>query len=98
MFEYWHVFGMAFIGFSGIGLAIYLMGNRKTRFERMKSETYTCGEPFPKVSISPDNFYVAVKKGLGIRDLREIHSGKLSDYLVWFMLGLSAVIIMVLML
>ncbi|MCK5023416.1 MAG: hypothetical protein KAS04_04550 [Candidatus Aenigmarchaeota archaeon] len=98
MFDYWSVFSLVFIGFTVIGFLIYFMGNRKTRYEKMKLETYTCGEPFPEVSIGPDNFYVAIKKNLGIRNLRHIHSGKLSDYLLWFLIGLAALIFMVVML
>ncbi len=96
MFEYWSFFVLTFVGFIGLGFLIYFLGNRKSRFEERKFETYTCGEPFPKVHVSPENFYVAIKKGLGIRNLREIHSGKLSDYLLWFLIGMVVVILMVL--
>lgn len=95
MFEYWSFFILAFFGFMGLGFLIYLMGNRKSRFEKDKFETYTCGEPFPKTEVSPQNFYVAIKKNLGIREMRDMHSGKLSDYLLWFLIGLVAVMIMV---
>ena len=78
-----------------IGFAIYLLGNKKSRFEDKKYDTYTCGEPFPKVRVSPDNFYVSIKKSLGIRDIREMHSGKLSDYLLWLLIGLIVVLLMV---
>jgi hypothetical protein len=95
VFEYWSLFVLTFAGFIGLGFIIYLLGNRKVRFEEKKQDTYTCGEPFPKVSISPDNFYVAIKRSLGIRNIREIHSGKLSDYLLWFMIGLVVILLMV---
>ena len=96
MFENWSVFVLSFLVFTALGFLVYLLGNRKSRFEERKYETYTCGEPFPKVHVSPENFYVAVKKSLGIKDLREIHSGRLSDYLLWFVIGLVLVILMVL--
>jgi hypothetical protein len=98
MFENWSLFGVVFFGFIVIGFVIYSMGSRKTRYEKMKYETYTCGEPFPKVRIGTDNFYAAIKKGLGTRDIRHIHSGKLSDYLIWMLLGIVAVLLMVLVL
>ena len=96
MFEYWSLFSSAFAGFVVLGFLIYLMGNRRTRSEERKYETYTCGEPFEKVRINPDNFYTAIKKGLGIRDIREIHSGRLSDYLLWLFVGIVLMVVMVL--
>ncbi|MEE9323490.1 MAG: hypothetical protein V3U72_03000 [Candidatus Aenigmarchaeota archaeon] len=96
MFEYWSFFILTFVGFIGLGFLIYFLGNRKSRFEEMKFETYTCGEPFPKVRVSPENFYAAIKKGLGIRDMQRAHSGKLSDYLLWFLIGMVVVMLMVL--
>jgi hypothetical protein len=94
MFEYWSFFTMAFIGFIFLGFLIYLLGNRKSRVEEMKFETYTCGEPFPKVSMSAENFYHAIKKALGIKDLRIYHSGKLSDYLIWIVAGTVILILL----
>jgi len=96
MFEYWSLFTLTFLCFAGIGSVIYLLGNRKSRFEEKKYETYTCGEPFPEVRISPENFYISLKTGLGIREVREAHTGRISDYLLWFLIGLVIVIFMVL--
>lgn len=96
MFEQWSFFILIFLGFMGLGFLIYFLGNRESRFEDRKFETYTCGEPFPKVSIAPQNFYIAIKKSLGIRELRDLHSGKLSDYLLWFLIGLTIILLMVL--
>lgn len=96
MFEYWSLFVLTFFCFIGLGFLIYFMGNRKSRVEERKYETYTCGEPFPKVHVSSENFYAAIKKSLGIGDLRNIHSGKLSDYLLWFLIGMVILMLMVL--
>lgn len=94
MFEQWSLFVLAFLGFIFLGFLIYLLGNRKTREEGMKYETYTCGEPFPRVEMSTENFYHAIKKALGIRDLKTYHSGKLSDYLLWIMIGTVILILL----
>jgi hypothetical protein len=95
MFEYWSVFILAFLGFIGLGLLIYLLGNRKTRAEDRKGDTYTCGEPFPATGVPSDSFYEAVIKNLRIDDIRRLHSGRLSEYLLWLVVGTVAVIIMV---
>jgi hypothetical protein len=94
MFEQWPLFVSAFVGFIFLGFLIYLLGNRKTREEGMKRETYTCGEPFPKVDMGVENFYHAIKKALGIKDLRTYHSGKLSDYLLWIVIGAVMIILL----
>jgi hypothetical protein len=95
MFEYWSFFILAFFGFMGLGLLIYLLGSRKKRTEGWKNETYTCGEPFPKVNIGPENFYAAVSKNLRVGDIQKMHSGKLSDYLLWLVVGITAVLLIV---
>lgn len=97
MFEYWTLFILAFTGFIFLGFFIYLLGNRKLRVEEMKFETYTCGEPFPRVSMSAENFYHAIKKALGLDNLRIYHSGKLSDYLIWIVVGTVIVVILMLL-
>lgn len=96
MFEYWSLFVLTFLGFIGLGFLIYSLGNRNSRFEERKFDTYTCGEPFPEVNVKPQNFYIAIKRSLGIRDISELHSGKLSDYLLWFLIGMVLVMLMVL--
>jgi len=98
MFEYWSFFILTFAGFIGLGLIIYFMGSRKARAEERKYEPYTCGEPFPRVNVGPDNLYQAIKKNLGIEDIQKIHTGKLSDYLLWMLAGFIAVVLMVMML
>lgn len=95
MFEHWSLFVTVFSAFMGIGLAVYLLGNRKTRAENMKSETYTCGEPFPKTSVGPENFYGAIKENLRTDEMRRLHSGRLSDYVLWLVVGVAALILMV---
>ncbi len=92
MFEQWSWFVLTFIGFVLIGFLVYLLGNRKTREEEKKYETYTCGEDFPMVTVSTENFYDSLKKAVGVDVLRNYHSGKLSDYLLWIMIGTVVVI------
>lgn len=94
MFEYWSLFILTFAGFIGLGLLIYFLGSRKSRPEEKKYETYTCGEPFQKVSIGTENFYDAIIKNLGIPSLQNLHSGKLSDYLLWLVVGITAVLLL----
>ena len=98
MFEQWSHFVFVFAGFIAAGIIIYLLGSRKTRAETMKSETYTCGEALPKINVGPENFYGALKENLKLDYVRRLHSGKLSDYVLWLIIGLTALLIMVLLL
>jgi flagellar basal body-associated protein FliL len=95
MFEYWSWFILAFLGFICLGYLIYYFGNKSKKPEGKKSETYTCGEPFPKVSVKPENFYQAIRKGLAFERLRNIQSGKLSDYLLWIIIGIVVVLLLI---
>ena len=96
MFKNWTLFIGSFVGFILIGFLIYLIGNRSFRPEGKKDETYTCGEPFQKVSVTSDNFYQAIIKGMELNKLRDVHTGKLSDYVLWLVVGIVIIIMMVL--
>lgn len=98
MFDHWSLFVVVLAVFTLTGIGIYLLGNRKTRHEKMKYETYTCGERFESVKVGPENFYSSVEKNLGLKDISRAHSGKVSDYLVWFLIGLVFMVLMVVML
>ncbi len=98
MLEHWPFFTAAFLGFAAVGLLIYMSGSRRRRVEGWKNEAYTCGEPFPSTPMGPQNFYSAVRKNLRIDELRRMHSGRLSEYLLWMVVGIVAVLIMVLFL
>ena len=95
MFEEWSLFISAFVGFAFLGFLIYILGNRKTRTEEMKYETYTCGEPFPKVYVSVGNFYHAIRKALGVERLSRYHTGRISDYLLWVLAGTVIIILLI---
>jgi hypothetical protein len=96
MFEQWSRFIIAFAGFVSLGIIIYLLGSRKTRAEAMKKEAYTCGETLPKIYVGPENFYEALKENLRLDYISKLHSGKLSDYVLWLVIGLTALLMMVL--
>ncbi|MBN2042214.1 MAG: hypothetical protein JW754_00245 [Candidatus Aenigmarchaeota archaeon] len=96
MFENWTLFIGSFMGFILLGFLIYLIGNRSFRPEGKKGETYTCGEPFQKVSVTSDNFYQAIIESMGLNRLRDVHTGNLSDYVIWMVVGIVMIVIMVL--
>ncbi|MFH1237512.1 MAG: hypothetical protein V1648_03875 [Candidatus Aenigmatarchaeota archaeon] len=98
MFENWSHFILAFLGFICIGLIIYLTGNRGKKTEGWKNEPYTCGEPFPMADVGADNFYGSIKQSLRIDEIRKLHSGRLTDYLLWMVVGVTAILIMVIFL
>jgi hypothetical protein len=98
MFEQWSHFVAVFAGFVLVGMVIYLLGSRKARAEAMKKEAYTCGEKLPRTYVGPENFYEALKENLKLNAISKLHSGRLSDYLLWLVVGLSAILITVLLL
>ncbi len=60
-----------------------------------ETEMYLCGEEYEKEYVaSPDYFFDTVLKFLGIRKLREAHSGDVSQYLYWLLLGTVFVMVM----
>ncbi|MEM5871567.1 MAG: hypothetical protein QW051_01705 [Candidatus Aenigmatarchaeota archaeon] len=93
MLEYWQNFVSIFLFFILIGIIIYLLSNKKSREENMKKETYTCGEKIEQTYVPAENFYEAIKKNLRVDEISKLHSGKLSDYLLWFLIGLSAILV-----
>ncbi len=96
MFEEWSLFIGFFFVFLFLGLVIYLFGNRSFRSEEGKEDTYTCGEPFKKISVRSDNFYQAIIENTGLRRLREFHTGRVSDYLLWMVVGMAIILVMIL--
>jgi len=96
MFEGWTLFVGCFVGFILLGLMIYLLGNRSFRPDGKKDETYTCGENLQKKSVTSDNFYQAIIDSFGLNKLRDIHTGKLSDYVIWMIVGVVIIVMMVL--
>ena len=95
MFENWFWITFPLLAFVLIGLGLYSMGRYPRKKEQFKEETYTCGEPLPDIYIGSENFYQAIKRTLRLSRLRDLHAGDLSDYLLWVMTGLAAVLILV---
>jgi hypothetical protein len=95
MFEYWFWVTVPLALFSLMGLAIYAAGRRPKKREQFKEETYTCGEPLPDMRVQAGNFYQVIRKTLRLGKLRHIHSGDLSDYVLWVVVGLAFILVMV---
>ncbi len=96
MFEYWPLFAGGFFGFILLGYLIYSMGSRSYRKEKGKEDVYTCGEPFDKVEIRSENFYQAITDNMNFRMIQEIHTGKLSDYILWILIGIASFVLLIL--
>ena len=58
----------------------------------MKREGYACGEKEEK-AVKARNFYKIIFSTFKLDKLREAHSGKLSDYLTWIVIGLAILIL-----
>ena len=71
---------------------------RKEKKER-ETEMYLCGEEYTKdYEMSSDYFFDSILKFFGIKRLRRAHSGDLSSYLYWLVLGTILVILMLVLL
>ena len=71
---------------------------RKEKKER-ETEMYLCGEEYTKeYEMSSDYFFDSILKFFGIKRLRKAHSGDLSSYLYWLVLGTILVILMLVLL
>jgi hypothetical protein len=97
MFEYWFWVTVPLLLFVLLGLGIYSLGRYPRKKEDYKEEAYTCGEPLPDIQVPSDSFYQAIKRTLKVRRLHEFHTGNLSDYLFWVLVGLTAIILLVVM-
>jgi len=95
MFEYWFWVTVPLAVFGLIGLAIYGLARHPKKSEQFKEETYTCGEPLPDIRVQADNFYQAIRNTLRLRKLRHLHSGDLSDYVLWMLVGLTLILVLV---
>ena len=95
MFENWFWITGPLLLFSLIGLAIYALGRHPKKNEQFKEETYTCGEPLPDIRVQADNSNQAIRSTLRLRKLRHLHSGDLSDYVLWMLVGLTLILVMV---
>lgn len=62
-----------------------------------KTEMYLCGEEYSsQYSLKSDYLFDAISRFFGVESLRKLHSGDLSSYLYWLVLG-TVVIIAVLL-
>jgi len=95
MLDYWFWVSAPLLAFMGIGLLIYAMGRHPRKREPGKEEPYTGGEDLPDIRVQPDNFYQAIRKTLRLKRLQDMHTGDLSDYLIWVLVGLAALLILV---
>jgi hypothetical protein len=96
MFEYWFWITVPFAVFLAIGLLIYKLGRHPKKKEPGKEESYVGGEDLPDLTVPADNFYQVIRKAFGLGKLRHLQSGDLSDYLLWMVIGLTAMLILVL--
>ena len=94
MFYGWTLFSGIFILFIALSYAIYKAFDRG-RFvpEERKDELYACGERWADEAISPADFYEMIVSALKIKRLSDIHTGNISDYLLWIFCGIIGMMI-----
>ncbi|HDI02774.1 MAG TPA: hypothetical protein ENF95_01420 [Candidatus Aenigmarchaeota archaeon] len=62
-----------------------------------ETEMYLCGEEYSEEYERGEYFFDAVYRVFGLRKLKEIHSGDLSSYLYWIVVGIIAILLMVML-
>jgi len=82
-----------FLVFLAVFLVIYAMGKKPVK--RREQKIYACGEDIPPehLNVPQDSFYRVFVRTLRIGWLKRMHTGNLSDYLAWIVLGLVFLII-----
>ena len=96
MFEMWLFFLVPLGIFIILGYIILLFGRRapRSRKSSRKESSYMCGETLPGVVYTSSGFYRTMRKALGFEGLRGIHTGRISDYMEWVLVGLTIVVIL----
>ena len=93
MFEYWTEFNAVFLLFMVTGYAIYRFFDRRTHQGIEKKRIYACGERWDQQEM-PSGFYDAMTGYLRIKKLSLMHSGNISDYLLWAFAGIVAIMML----
>lgn len=95
MFEKLFQVLIIFFVFTAIGLLICKLGKESKAKDRRKFQNYTCGEAFPEIRVGSSNFYQTLKDIFRLEKLRNCHSGNISDYLIWILIGLIMILIII---
>ncbi len=76
-----------------IFLVIYAVGKKPVKRKRQK--IYACGEDVSpeRLNVPHDSLYRVFMRSLRLEWLRRMHTGNLSDYLVWIVTGLVVIVI-----
>jgi len=97
MFEDWLLFLFPLGVFIIAGYALLLVGRRAPKPRKSserKANPYMCGESLPDVVYASSGFYSAIRKALQIDKLKQAHTGRISDYLVWVLIGLTVIVLL----
>ncbi|NOX71739.1 MAG: hypothetical protein GXO64_03515 [Candidatus Micrarchaeota archaeon] len=92
MFEYWSIFNAMFVFFVLVGFLIYKVFDKGFISGNEKEGIFACGEKW-KEQPMPAGFYKTITDTLMVRRLSDMHTGDVSDYLLWIFAGVAAMII-----
>jgi hypothetical protein len=45
--------------------------------------------------VQADNFYQSIRRTFRLRRMKELHTGNVSDYLLWLLVGLTVILLAV---
>jgi hypothetical protein len=91
---------LAFIGILAIIWIVFEVSNRPPRGGRPKSRIFACGmECSPaELNVPPGSYYECLKRILRTGFLARLHSGRLSEYIIWIIMGTCFIMIMMVIL
>lgn len=81
-----------FLVLLGIFLVIYIIGKRPVR--KKDQGIFACGEDIPPehLNVPQDSFYRVFVRSLRVAWLKRMHTGNLSDYLLWIIVGMIFIV------
>ena len=72
---------------------IHELSRKPPRKPREKSRMFACGMEVPPkdAGLPSDSYYSYLKHVLGTGHLARLHSGRLSDYIIWIIVGTALI-------
>ncbi len=96
------VIAVVFIFFLALfGLVYYLTRNAaKPKRLANKKRIYACGESIKpeRMNVTEGSFYNTIIRSLGLKRIRALHTGDLTDYTFWIIGGMVVLIILLVVL
>ena len=91
-----------FLFFLALFGLIYYLIKKTAKPKRLanKKRIYACGESMKpeRMNVNEGSFYNSIIRSLGLKRIRELHAGYLTDYIFWIIGGMVVLIILLVVL